>query len=82
MSGVSVGTNTSIGIDMDIGGVLKNGFGILKFAEAPNLFRPRGGIYRGEGGLVGSVSSLRIVKNTTKTTVKKVCKIVLLILTS
>ena len=25
-----------IGIDMDIGGVLKNGFGILKFAEAPN----------------------------------------------
>ena len=30
------GTNTSIDIDMDSGGVLKNGFGILNFAEAPN----------------------------------------------
>lgn len=47
---ISIGIGIGIGIDMDIGGVLKNGFGILKFAEAPNLFRPRGGIYRGEGG--------------------------------
>lgn len=62
VGGISVGTNTGtsvsdgvgVGVDMDrdkgIGGVLKNGFGILKFAEAPNLFRPRGGIYRGRGG--------------------------------
>ena len=46
--GVSVGTNTGasvidgVGVVMDRdryrdrGGVLKNGFGILKFAEAPN----------------------------------------------
>lgn len=56
---VSVGTNTGasvsdgVGVIMDMdrdrGGVLKNGFGILKFAEAPNLFHPRGGIYRGRG---------------------------------
>lgn len=60
VGGVSVGTNTGASVsdgvgvimdrDRDRGGVLKNGFGILKFAEAPNLFRPRGGIYRGEGG--------------------------------
>lgn len=50
VGGVSVGTNTSIGIDMDIGGVLKNGFGILNFAEAPNLFRPRGVYIGGWGG--------------------------------
>lgn len=50
VGGVSVGTNTSIGIDMDIGSVLKNGFGILKFAEAPNLFRPRG-VYIGGWGV-------------------------------
>ena len=33
-----------------IGSVVKNGFGILKFAEAPNLFRPRGVYIGGRGG--------------------------------
>ena len=64
MGGVSVGIDTGTSVsdgvgvimdrdrdrDRDRDGVLKNGFGILNFAEAPNLFRPRGGIYRGEGG--------------------------------
>ena len=65
VGGVSVGTNTGtntgasvsdgVGVimdrdrDRDIGGVLKNGFGILKFAEAPNLFRPRGVYIGGRG---------------------------------
>ena len=54
--GIDTGASVSDGVgvimdrDKGMGGVLKNGFGILKFAEAPNLFRPRGGIYRGEGG--------------------------------
>ena len=50
----SVGVIMIMDKGMSMGSVLKNGFGILNFAEAPNLFRPRGGIYRGEGGLVGS----------------------------
>ena len=54
--GIDTGASVSDGVgvimdrDKGMGGVLKNGFGILKLAEAPNLFRPRGGIYRGEGG--------------------------------
>lgn len=32
-----------------MGGVLKNGFGILKFAEAPNYLDPLGVAYRGGG---------------------------------
>ena len=35
---------------MSMGSVLKNGFGILNFAEAPNLFRPVGVYMGGEGG--------------------------------
>ena len=75
-TGASVSDGVGVIMDRDkgIGGVLKNGFGILKFAEAPNLFRPRGGIYRGEGGWWLVPSSLRIVKNTTKTIVKKFVK--------
>lgn len=47
---VSGGTDT--GIDDSDSGVLKNGFGILNFAEAPNLFRPRG-VYIGGWGAGG-----------------------------
>nr|DAG76836.1 MAG TPA: hypothetical protein [Caudoviricetes sp.] len=48
---VSGGTDT--GIDDSDSSVLKNGFGILKFAEAPNYLDPLGVAYRGVG-LAGS----------------------------
>ena len=49
--GIDTGESVSDGVGGVIGicGVLKNGFGILKFAEAPNLFRPRGVYIGGRG---------------------------------
>ena len=45
----SVGVIMIMDKGMSMGSVLKNGFGILNFAEAPNQFDPLGVAYRGRG---------------------------------
>ena len=61
-------------MDKGMGSVLKNGFGILNFAEAPNLFRPRGVYIGGRGGWWLVPSSREVIRILPKQQLKKFVK--------